>query len=197
MDIKRGFVADLSIIKKNLLLLLEAKNDEPIPGNLWYQKELFLVSKNNKELEEEANFEPYFWGPYSESAVMEMEELVQLGLVKKEGNKYVLTNLGKQLTAEILKEIRKSEKEVIEDIKNFLNDLTKDELLMFTYSSYPEMIEDAVEFKQLVQKRVDIAISMYKKCKISLGKAAEIAGKSTDEMMGILLKKNLVSLEAE
>jgi len=50
MDIKKAILEDLSEVKKNLLLLLSANFNEPVNGKLWYQKELFLVSKNNKEM---------------------------------------------------------------------------------------------------------------------------------------------------
>ena len=73
MDIHKEILSDLGEVKKNLLLLLSSKSNEAIQGKLWYQKELFMLSKNNEELEEEAGFEAYFWGPYSELADEEME----------------------------------------------------------------------------------------------------------------------------
>lgn len=195
MDIKKELLEDLSIVKRSLLLLLTAKSNEPINGKLWYQKELFLLSKNNPELEEEAGFESYFWGPHSELAESEMEELVQLGVVKQVGNRYELTPIGLDIADTVLKNTSKSEKELVEEVKDFLNSLSKDELLLFIYSSYPETIEDAVEFEQLIPKRKEIAISMYRQGKISVGKASEIADVSVSEMVKELQKRKLYKID--
>ena len=195
MDIKKAVLEDLSEVKKNLLLLLSANSNEPINGKLWYQKELFLVSKNNKELEEEANFEPYFWGAHSELVDTEMEELVQLGVVKKIGYKYFLTDIGKDIAKTVSEKSPKDEKELIEDVKDFLNSLSKDELLLFIYVSYPDMCEDAVELKNLLPKRKEIAIRMYNNGKISIGKTSELAGVSVSEMIKELQKRKIYRVE--
>jgi uncharacterized protein YwgA len=197
MDIKKAILEDLSEVKRNLLLLLSSNSNEPINGKLWYQKELFLVSKNNKKLEEEANFEPYFWGAHSELVDTEMDELIQLGVVKKIGSKYLLTDIGRDIAHTVLKKTSKSEKELIEDVKDFLNSLTKDELLLFIYVSYPNMCEDAVELKNLLPKRKEIAIRMYRKRKISVGKASEIAGVSVSEMIKELQERKIYRVEED
>ena len=195
MDIKKAVLDDLSEVKKNLLLLLSANSNEPVNGKLWYQKELFLVSKNNKELEVEANFEPYFWGAHSELVDTEMEELVQLGVVKKIGYKYFLTDIGKDIAKTVSEKSSKDEKELIEDVKDFLNSLSKDELLLFVYISYPDMCEDAVELKNLLPKRKEIAIRMYNNGNISIGKTSELAGVSVSEMIKELQKRKIYRVE--
>jgi hypothetical protein len=62
MDIKKRIFENLTETQKYTLLLLSANNFEPIKGKLWYQKELFLLSKNNEGLVEDADFEPDFMG---------------------------------------------------------------------------------------------------------------------------------------
>jgi len=195
MDIKKQLLENLSEVKKNLLLLLSANSCTPINGKLWYQKELFLLSKNNKELEEEADFEAYFLGPYSELAEAEMEELVQLGVVKKIGSTYVLTDIGKDIAHSVLKDTSKSELDLVEDVKNFFSSLSKDQLLLFVYISYPNMAEDSIEFKELLPRRREIAISMYRQGKISVGKTAELAGVSVSEMIEELKKRKIYKID--
>ena len=195
MDIKKQLLENLSEVKKNLLLLLSANSCTPINGKLWYQKELFLLSKNNRELEEEADFEAYFLGPYSELADAEMEELVQLGVVRNVGSTYILTDIGKEIAHSVLKETSKSELVLVEDVKNFFSTLSKDQLLLFIYLSYPEMAEDSIEFKELLPRRKEIAISMYRQGKISVGKAAELAGVSVSEMIEELKKRKIYKID--
>jgi len=195
MDVKNDVLNDISEIKKYLILLLSSNNSEPINGKMWYQKELFILAKNDETLSEESGFEPYFWGPYSELAESEMDELVQLGLVKSEGSKYVLTGFGKEAAAKLGDQVPKHEKELVDDIKQLLNDFSKDELLLFLYVSYPEMCEDAVELRSLIAKRKEIAIGLYKKGKISVGKASELAGVSVSRLVKELQERNLYRVE--
>jgi len=65
-------------------------------------------------------------------------------------------------------------------IKSELNDLTEDELLGFIYFTFPEMTIESVKFEKIKPKRMNIALSLYAKSKISLGKALEIAGMNID-----------------
>ena len=195
MDTKKAILEDLGEVKRNLILLLSSKSNEPVKGKLWYQKELFLLSKNIPELEEEAGFEPYFWGPHSELADSEMEDLVQLGVVRHTvGTGYVLTKLGQDIASSVCKDSKDNEA-LIEDVKDFLNSLSKDELLLYIYASYPETAEDAVEIKNLLPKRKDIAIALYKKDKVSVGKASEIAGVSVNSMIRELQSKGIYKVE--
>ena len=62
--------------------------------------------------------------------------------------------------------------------------MSKDELLAFVYFAYPtqkDLEVESIEYKNLLQKRKRLAISMYKKDKISAQKAAEIAGESFED----------------
>ena len=195
MDVKKALLEDLGEVRRNLLLLLSAQSSSPISGKLWYQKELFLLSKNNKNLEQEAGFEAYFWGPHSELADEEMADLVQLGIVKSLGNHYELTPIGKDIADTLNQKTSRSEQEIVEDVKNFLNGLKKDELLLFVYISYPETISEAIEFKSLLPKRKDLAISIYRGEKISLGKAAELAGMRVSAFIKELQQRGLPVIE--
>ncbi len=180
MDIKKRILENLTETQKYTLLLLSAKNYEPIKGKLWFQKELFLLAKNSDELAEQTDFEADFMGPYSESADEELEQLEFAKVVEKEGNRLKLTGLGRDIAEILEKNTSDEEKEMIEDFKSELNDLTEDELLGFIYFTYPEMTRESVKFEKIKPKRMNIALSLYAKSKISLGKALEIAGMNID-----------------
>ena len=102
---------EFSEVEKYLLLLLSANSNKPIPGKLWFQKELFMLSKNIQELDDETDFEPYFWGPYSELAEDEMEELKKLGLVEMINHSYKLTSRGEELAKKI--SVKKENNELV------------------------------------------------------------------------------------
>ncbi len=180
MDIKKRILENLTETQKYTLLLLSANNYEPVRGKLWFQKELFLLAKNSDELAEQTDFEADFMGPYSESADEELEQLEFAKVVEKEGNKLKLTGLGREIAKILEKNTSDEEKEMIEDFKSELNELTEDELLGFIYFTFPEMTIESVKFEKIKPKRMNIALSLYVKSKISLGNALEIAGINID-----------------
>lgn len=183
MDIKKRILENLSETQKYTLLLLSANNYEPVKGKLWFQKELFLLAKNSDELAEQTDFEADFMGPYSESADEELEQLEFAKVVENEGNKLKLTGLGRDIAEIIGKNTSEDETEMIEDFKAELNDLTEDELLGFIYYTYPEMTKESIKIQKIKPKRKNIALSLYAKSKISLGKALEIAEMNIDNFI--------------
>ncbi len=113
-------------------------------------------------------------GPYSETIEYILEDLIQLGLVDKNNNYYKLTDYG----IDIFRELRPKKElmEVIDDFKDFLNDLPENELLVFIYVFYPKYISESAVWDKLKIDRLKISISLLNKHKLSFSKAAEIAG---------------------
>ncbi|MCJ7430139.1 UPF0175 family protein [Candidatus Bathyarchaeota archaeon] len=184
MNEKRRIEDDLSITQKVSILLIGANSFQPIRGKLWFQKELFLIARNIGELAEEADFESDFIGPYSEIADEELDQLKREGIVSKE--KVELTPLGRDVANRLRVQSPPAILKLVSEMKRFLNNLTKEELLGFIYYSYPEMRVDSVEFAEIDKNRVQIAISLFGKRKVSLGKAALIAGMSQDDFISEL-----------
>jgi hypothetical protein len=184
MNEKRHIEDDLSITQKVSVLLIGANSFQPIKGKLWFQKELFLIAQNIGELAEEADFESDFIGPYSEIADEELDQLRREGIVSK--GKVELTPFGRDVDNRLREQSPPAILRQISDMKRFLNNLTKEELLGFIYYSYPEMRVDSVEFAEIDKNRVQIAISLFGKRKVSLGKAALIAGMSQDDFINEL-----------
>ena len=193
-ELKKRVLANMTPIRKFALLLLSRQDNQEIPGNLWYQKELFLLSKVFEDLGDETNFEPHLFGPHSELAEEEMEELVQLGVVKRSserGNNYSLTPLGKEIADEVSKKSSQKEIETADEIKEFLNDLNREELLTYIYGSYPAMTEESIASKPITQKRHENALRLYQKGKVSFGKAAELAGMHVGQFAKFLHGKGI------
>ncbi|HNW81239.1 MAG TPA: UPF0175 family protein, partial [Methanoregulaceae archaeon] len=65
----------------------------------------------------------------------------------------------------------------------FLNDLSRDEILLFSYVSYPDFIEKSAVYERVIRKRIPAAISLYEKEKVSLEKAAFLAGLPVEEFL--------------
>jgi Uncharacterized conserved protein len=160
--------------EKIILYSLGVLDNMPIKNKMKLQKLLFLVSNIFENYSDLLDFEPHLYGPYSENLDDILEDLIKMRLVESEGSQYKLSPLGKQLYDRL-----KPKKElitVLEDFKLFLNDLTNEELLTFIYVSYPEFTSEAVKWNKLKEKRVQYAVQLLKKQKISFAKAVEISG---------------------
>jgi len=190
-DSKKKMIADLSSIQKYILVLLSSNNYESIKGNLWLQKELFLLAQTYDDLKNDSEFEPYFLGPHSEVVEEEFDDMLQAGLVDREDTKIKLTPRGKEIGLYLCQKINNENQKFISDLKEFLNDLSQDELLGFIYFSYPEMRKESIKFENIKQKRNTIALSLYRKGKISVGKAAEIAGMTIETFIRFLKQRNI------
>jgi len=178
------------IVKKYSLLLLDANNNEKIKGKTKFMKELFLISKNVPELEYEADFEAYGYGPHSDYGSDALEEFEVLNLVDTL-NGYRLTDLGKEIAAILKKLISKDELEMIEDMKQLCNDLNTDEILALVYYTHPEMTVESLVKDGIDKKRRSIALSLLKKGKVSIGKASEIAGMSMNSFYEMLKERKI------
>lgn len=169
-------VEDLTDLDLAILQLLHAGNNDPLKGKVAFQKEMFLIADYIDKIREQAEFIPHTFGPYSEAAENEIGNLKSLGLVREERQAYHITPTGVEAIGKVRPVFTDEEIEAIADFKEFLNDLTQDELLLFVYVSHPEFTEESGVYEKVIRKRIPIAISLYKKGKVSLEKAAFLAG---------------------
>lgn len=180
----------LSTTQRYIILLLRANDNRSLKGKLRLQKIMFLISQNIEELEEDADFEEDLLGPYSETIAEEFNQLIFERII----NRRYPNNLslhGTNIAEILINEISDEEIEIIEDMKNFVNDLTDDDLLGFIYFSYPQFTEESIKYEKIKEKRVDIAVSLYEKNKISLGKASTISGLNQEEVIHLLKSKGI------
>lgn len=181
MDEADELLEDMSELQKTIVLLLKANDNEAIKGKTWFQKELFLIAKNVKEVAEEASFGSDMFGPYSETAKEQLEQLELDDLVNKEGSKVQLTRFGSEIARKIEQKTPKQRLEMIAEFKALLNDLNDDEVLTFIYFTFPEFTEESLVLDKINRNRKPVAIKLYKKGKISLQRAAEIAGEPLEK----------------
>ncbi|MCC4771859.1 hypothetical protein FXV91_17320 [Methanosarcina sp. DH2] len=178
---------DLSYLNIAILELLESDNQSPIEGNTAFQKEMFLIGNFIDDVGEDAEFIPHSFGPYSEAAEVSLNDLISLGLARKEyKNNYKITDAGSRVLKIVQKRFSDEELESIADFKRFLGELTVDEILLFVYASYPKYTIESTVYKRIMRKRLSDAISIYKKGLISLEKAAFLAGMNIESFLDTL-----------
>lgn len=189
---------DLEPAERYLLLLLRApgsggKQGEPVKGNLWLQKELYLVSRNVKQLTED--FEAYRLGPFSE-AVEEYESQLRVSHfidVTPAGIK--LTSKGQEIAEGIWNQASKDDQALVSQVKSLLNDLSRDELLVLVYSTFEESTVNSDIKADIEAKRMEAAVSLFRKRKVTLERAAEIAKMSLPQFMRLLKSRNIPAIE--
>jgi len=148
------------------------------------------MARNIKDLEEEIVFEPHHYGPCSEMVEQELENLEILGLIERNGG-IRLTKRGKKAFSILVNRVNPNELEIIKEIKELLNDLSEYELLALIYFTYPKMTKESRVLDKILKNRMNLAISLYLKGKVSLSKAAEISGKPLTEFIQILKKRGI------
>ena len=185
-------MSQLNTVGKFILLLAGAQQFRPIPGKIHLQKEMYLLQMTFPELGDEAGYESYFMGPYSEVVDDEAGQLELSGLIGRNGSRFELT-LGGRAAFNRLKIEMGKELDSVQDLKELLNDLTQDEVMALVYFSQPtEDLQDGpAGYEDLGPKRERLAMSMYRKDKISAQKAAQIAGMYLGDFIdGIKAGKN-------
>lgn len=181
-------ISYLSKIEMNALFLLSGADNAPIPGDTAYQKEFFFIVNNDEELRDDADFEAYYYGPYSEPAEEAMEHLIAYGLAKKENGNFNITEKGKKIVNILKKNHFDIDIELIDEIKKFLNDLTSDERILFTYVLNPDYTTESKIRETVLSKRLALANNMYKKGKIDLEMAAHLSGLPIENFLNKIRK---------
>jgi uncharacterized protein YwgA len=176
--------------EENLLIVaLGALDGAPIRSKIKLQKMLFLISNLFDNYKDILEYEPHLYGPYSEVVEETLQDLMTLGLVNESINQYTLTSKGKEVYLDL--KIKKEVLQVMSDFKNFLNDLSQDEVLVFVYACYPKFISESIKWNELKPKRIAIALSLLKKGKISYSKALEVSGINQAEFEKKIKEQNI------
>ncbi len=169
-------VEDLTDLDLAILQVLHAGNNDPLKGTVSFQNGMFLIANYIEKIREQAEFIPHVFGPFSEAAENEMGKLKSLELVKENYHEYHITPTGVAALSKAKPAFTKEQIEAIQDYKEFLNNMERDEILLFVYVSYPYFIEKSAVYERGIRKRVPTAIALYKKGKVSMEKAAFLAG---------------------
>jgi uncharacterized protein YwgA len=188
------FEEEFTLLEKTILALLYLKEKSPIFGKLRLQKMIFLISQDFEKLRDELDFEPHRYGMYDQTIddMIEGLELDGFVTIDENNNKIALTQKGIEKAGEILKEFSEKEIETIEEVKELFEGLTEDEILALLYFKFPEFAKYSEKLNEINKKRRELAISLYKKGKVSLEAASEIAGMNVKDFMKLLKERNLL-----
>lgn len=186
---KKFQMIDKNPSKQYMLLLFNALNEKPITNKINIMKMLYFISLNVPSLENEFNFEADNYGPSSDVVERNLEYLNQENFLKEDKKGFRLNKLGKEyLNSRDFDDI---DYELIEDMKKLFDGLTSDEVCALTYFTFPETTSESVILDKIIKNRKKLAMNLYKKNKISVEKASEIAGIPLIDMYHLLSKNNM------
>lgn len=187
---------DVPLEEKYLYLLLYApgftkKINEPISGDTWLQKEMHVLSKFIKSVR--YDFDEHNFGIFSPSLVTIKAQNTASEMIKQqdEHGSLQLTGKGTEIAEKLWRKTSEQERTVISDLKEFLNDMNYWELIAFSYSTFPDTTSKSEIKPEFQRTRLSAAISLFKRQKVSLSKAATIAGMEIDEFMKELKKRDI------
>jgi predicted HTH domain antitoxin len=193
---------ELEPLEKYYLMLLYApdakgKLAQPVTGRTWCQKELFIISKYVPELGENADYAPYIMGSYSEAVEEIQDQFYISGFTEMADGAIRLTPEGRKMAEATWMSADEWERQVVSNVKTLLNDLSYLELLGLVYTEYPDSAIKSEMVAAVNSKRLQIALNLFRKGKVSLEKAAGIASLSTQEFSRILKDKGIDLAEVE
>ncbi|MBP2143896.1 putative HTH domain antitoxin [Methanococcus voltae] len=195
-------IADSLVEEEQIVLyILGTLNNQKIKSRLKLQKLLFLTSKVvGDRMIELFDIIPYNYGPFSCVLPEIIDNLISLNLID-------MTNLNKKNELLSYKLSKKghciynilSSKETLEDnlisninsLKEFLNDLSDNEIMVYVYNKYPEYAEKSINYNELYNKRINYAIKLLKKEKINFETALSIANIENEEFTILLNEKKI------
>lgn len=159
------------------------RTSEPIRGKTWLQKQMYAISRNIPLLRNEMAYDNFRYGSFSET-VEEIKDQYQISkYVDTSKGTIRLTPKGEKLASQIWQVVTPETQKLVQDIKEEFNDMTEDELLLFMYVTYPDTAEHSDVHARIIKERYPISVSLLKKGKVSLQKAAELAGMNLGDFM--------------
>lgn len=179
------------IVKKYVLLLLASLENDPIRTKTKLMKEIFFISKNNEKLEDKSDFKPDNYGPNSDYVNNVLDDFKIMGVIREKNNRFFLSSLGEEIAKSLTETLDVNQKILINDMKTLFKDLTYDETIALVYANYPDMTVESLVKDKIGRKKIDLALNLFKKGKISSSKASEIASMSLREFYNFLNDKNI------
>ncbi len=177
---------EIEAIERYIILLLGSVDSRPIPSATHLQKELFVLSKANKKMQDIIDFEKHHFGPYSSEIDSVSKNPVHFSdafVFDSNLRKLYLTDKGKGIYDEIRRQNQNNPgfsefHAMIQMVRNLYDRLTTKELLFLIYSTYEDYTEKSSVSNDLLSspKREMLAKSLLRRGLITEERYAELVG---------------------
>ena len=176
------------IVTRYIIITLGASSFRPVRDITYLQNIIFLLSESNPNLGKKARYMYTPMGPHSTA----VEEIVN-GLIrddfieKRDDGRLCLSDADAITFYRFLEGISGRQYDSVVRRKEFMNDLTPDEMLSLIHSCYPAPEYD--RHCRVMADRVRHAVSMYESGKIGMKRAAQVSGMTYDDFSALLCNK--------
>jgi len=179
-------LTSFSTTERAILLALHEVRARPNPivdiDHLWVQKVVFLFRKllesiNPQEGPASAGYTAYDLGPYSEEVEGALLALLKDRLIEVDMKRFHLTDQGTRIAKE-LESSKPKATTALRSIVDVVEILNSDELILYVYAANPEWAKES-KIKGILQNkgaRFNLARKLYVAQKVSMERAAEVAG---------------------
>lgn len=180
----------MSLLEDTILLIVFFSQDKISPYDYTLNNMIFMIAKESGKLRG-IDFKPTACGFYSYKIRSALDNLLDDSITIKDGG-LTLTDWGDYLVGLLLGELDEDYIDTVRDVVDFFEGLSPEEVLVFLYYRYPEYFKD-VKLIQLIEKnKVDLAIELYKKEKISIGALSEILNIPIEDTIELLKQRQLL-----
>jgi len=172
----------VKVVEEYIISLLGVA-DKPLPSEWHLQKEFFILTKMNPNVQNLLNFVSHYEGPYSQILQESYHEPMCYDDAIETNKKGIfLTEQGRRAFTDIKDKYGNNPKFVqflqsLKLLRDIYDKLSKEELLFLMYLTYPKFIEYSNIYERLVKneaRRKRICTSLLKKGVITLDRYKEL-----------------------
>ena len=165
----------------------------PVPNRSHLHKQLFHAAIDVPGIG--TRFEGGRHGPFSKELAAAEDEAVSEGTVERSSadglGEMRLTEAGIKVAEELWSRPKEIAGIILPAIKEHMNDMSYIELVSSTYASHPEIAENAEDLELYKKYRVEAAVSLIIRRKITVSRGSEISDMYHGDLMDMLYENKI------
>ena len=162
------------IVTRYVIITLGASSFRPVRDITYLQNIIFLLSESDPKLGRKARYMYTPMGVHSKAVEETVNGLISDGSIEKRDGRLYLSGAGTAPFYGFLENVTGRLYDTVVRRKEFMSDLTPDEMLSLIHSCYPATEYD--RHCRIMADRVRHAVRMYEDGKIGMKRAAQVAG---------------------
>ena len=176
-----------------LILYVLGKMNEGSLSETQFQKAMFRAMLILGIDPINAGYRPHFYGPYSDLMTEKRQGLTDIGYLENTSAGCRVSEDEREKVSGIHLQGRNVDDE-ISHMVNYLKDLANDETLLMTYcdderKTNGRFIDESRVKTDIYRNRIPIAMRLYRNGKVTMGRAAELAGLSVREFQDEMIER--------
>ena len=178
---------DRDIVTRYVIITLGASSFRPVRDITYLQNIIFLLSESDPKLGKKARYMYTPMGVHSKAVEEIVNDLTNNGFIENKNGRLYLSGAGTAPFYSFLEDVTGRQYDTVVRRKEFMNDLTPDEMLSLIHSCYPAPEYD--RHCRVMADRVRHAVRMYESGKIGMKRAAQVSGMTYDDFSALLCNK--------